>query len=166
MLPKSPEEFHQKLGLIFHALLAIPLALFIYLFLELRHNNPLPILNNKLLLVFATYSLPILGVLLGWIGYRRWRRNLSQINREDNLPVMLSNYGKSMTNFYYYTAASSAIWVLGLYLTTSYLFIAGYVVLLFFMSLQRPTPKKYVEDLNLTGENRNIILQKKEFGDS
>lgn len=163
MLPKNPEEFHQKLALVFHALLALPITFFIYLFLELKHKGLAPSLNSELLLDFATYGLPVLGVLLALTAHFRFRKYLELMSKEKSLPERLKEYGKKLSVYYYYVAASSVVWVLGLYLTTSSIFIIGYVLLLFFLSFQRPTPEKYVKDLALEGEDKKIILHKKEF---
>lgn len=163
MSPKNPEEFHQKLSLVFHALLALPITAFIYLFLELRHRDLSPALNNRLFLLIATYGLPILGVLVAALGYFWFRKSLVQTVKDEILPLRLQAYGGKVRLFYYYITVSAVIWVLGLYFTTSPVFIIGYVFLLFFMSFQRPTPQRYVKDLSLEGEDKEIILHKKEF---
>ncbi len=163
MSPKNPEEFHQKLALIFHASLALPITAFIYLFLELKHNELPPRLDDELLLVIAIYGLPVVGVLLAVSGYFNFRKALSYIPEDEELRVRLQHYAKKTTVFYYFITGSAVIWVLGLYLTTSPVFIVGYVFLLFFMSFQRPTPQKYVKDLSLSGRDKQIILHKGEF---
>lgn len=163
MPPKNPEEFHQKLSLVFHATLALPIAAFIYLFLELRNNSLQPALEGESMVSLTVFLLPLPALLLAIIGYRQFRKSLLGIDTQNELPVKLEQYHQSMSVFYYYMAGSAVLWVLGLYLTTSPVFIIGYVFLLFFMSFQRPGPDKYVKDLALKGDQRDIILKKREF---
>lgn len=160
---KSPESFHNKLGFVFHAMLALPLAVFVYLFLELRHRELQPALDNNATIFILTYLLPVLGagVMIG--GYLMFKKNLKDVNDKDSLRDKLDAYYSLSLKLYVFIGLASLIFVGGLYLTTSAVFILFYVLLLFFMSLNRPTPQKYVNDLRLTEAEREVILHKGSF---
>lgn len=163
---KSPEDFHNKLGFIFHAMLALPLAVFVYLFLEIRHRDLEPVIIQESLIDVLRYLLPIAaaGIVAG--GYYWFKKQLSIVNEQKALQERLSLYFKNSILFYAFIELASVILVGGLYLTTSAIFIIGYVLLLFLMSLNRPTPQKYVSDIRLSKAERDIILHKGNFSDT
>jgi len=157
----SPEEFHNKLGFIFHAMLALPLAGFIYLFLEIKNNQLEPSLENGsqmdgLIAVMGTVAVVLVGY-----GYYVFRKQRRQIAALEGLKHKLEEYMKSLFRFYALVEVASIILVVGLYLTTSTVFIVIFLFVLLILSLNRPTPQKYSTDLGLEGEEQEIILKKK-----
>ncbi|GAA0890990.1 hypothetical protein GCM10009122_06690 [Fulvivirga kasyanovii] len=160
---KSPENFHNKLGFVFHAMLALPLAAFVYLFLELRHRELQPALDDNAVIFILTYLLPVLGASAVIGGYFKFKKDLKGVNQQESLRDKLEAYYAASLKLYGFIELGSLIFVGGLYLTTSAAFILFYVLLLFFMSLNRPTPQKYVNDLRLTEKEREVILYKGSF---
>ncbi|MBL6448345.1 hypothetical protein JMN32_18675 [Fulvivirga sp. 29W222] len=160
---KSPESFHNKLGFVFHAMLALPLAAFVYLFLELRHRELQPALDNNAIVFILTYLLPVLGVAAVVGGYFMFKKELKTVNLKGALRYKLEAYYIASLKLYGLIELGSVIFVVGLYLTTSAVFVLFYVLLLFFMSLNRPTPQKYIGDLRLTEGEREVILHKGSF---
>lgn len=163
MIIKSPEEFHNKLGFIFHALLALPLAVFVYLFLEIRHRNLQPALNNDSYMSLLTIVLPIIATVAVGVGYYLYRQDQKVVNAQQRLQDKLSVYYEISVKFYAFIAVAAVLVVIGLYLTISPIFTVAYVLLLFLMSLNRPSIRKYVRDIKLTKEEKDIILHKKSF---
>ncbi|UII23667.1 hypothetical protein [Fulvivirga ligni] len=161
---KSPEEFHNKTGFIFHGMLALPLAVFAYLFLEIKNNHMNPVLQDGTITMAILIAVPILSAIIFWVGFKRFRRASKDIKGVP-LAEKLSLYYDCTIKFYMSLGLASVLLVTGLYLTTSAVFILGYVFLLFFMSLHRPTPQKYVKDIPLTEQERQVILNKGRFED-
>lgn len=162
---KNPEEFHNKLAFIFHALLALPLAAFIYLFLEIKNNNLSPAIEEGSNATFLISILFVGAVLVAALGYYQYKQKKKKAAQENTLPKKLSAYLNYSIVFYAFVEGASILMVLGLYLTTSSVFIVGYMFILLLLSLNRPTPQKYVSDLGLKGNERDIILHKKSFED-
>ncbi|ELR69594.1 hypothetical protein C900_04819 [Fulvivirga imtechensis AK7] len=162
---KTSEDFHNKLGFIFHAMLALPLAVFVYLFLEIRHRALEPVLTHGGLVDILRYLLPVVAAMIVAGAYYWFKKQLLVVNSQHFLQERLSLYFKNSILFYVFIELASVILVGGLYLTTSAIFIVGYVLLLFLMSLNRPTPQKYVSDIRLSKAERDIILHKGNFSD-
>lgn len=165
MTIKSPENFHNKLAFVFHAMLALPLAAFVYLFLEIKHSSLEPVINDDGLVSILDYVLPFISLGIVTVGFFRFKKRLQEINVKESMESRLADYFHGSMLFYICIEAASIILVAGLYLTTSAIFIVGYVLVLFLMSLHRPTPQKYVKDLRLTKKERDVILNKGEFAD-
>lgn len=163
MTLKSPEDFHQKLGFAFHATLALPLAAFVYLFLEVKHRNLEPALSNDRYISTLIIVLPIIAALAAGWGYYRFKESKKEENGAQKLQQKLIRYYNISLKFYAFIGIAATVLVLGLYYTTSYIFIFGYVLLLFLMSLNRPTVRKYVRDLHLSKEEQEILLKKRSF---
>lgn len=162
---KTPEDFHQKLSLLFHGLIALPLAVFVYLFLEIKHNN-LPGIIDGSLAKAVNFTFNILAVALTVFAYYRFKKSLQRIRVDRPMKKKLEIYFSYAVSFFVLVTISSVLFVAGLYLTTSAVFIVGYVVLLFLLSLSRPTHQKYVRNLPLKEEERNAIIYKQPFPDA
>ncbi len=160
---KTPEEFHNKLGFIFHAILAVPLAVFVYLFLEIKNRGMEPNIENGQEAWPLIIGLAAISLLLVLLSYRHFRKSLAAVHQLGRLKEKLPTYFTHVLKFYAVIEGSSLLMILGLYLTTSSVFIVGYMFLLLVLSLNRPTPQKYVKDLNLTKEESDIVLLKKDF---
>ena len=163
---KSPEDFHNKIGFIFHGILALPLAAFVYLFLEIRHRNLQPVLSAREYFNILIGIIGVLAVIIAVAGLNAFKKEKRMVNNREGLQNKLIAYYHALTKFYIYTGVSSVVFVGGLYLTASAVFIVGYVFLLFLLSLNRPSLQKYVNDLRLTKEERDIILHKGQFSDN
>ncbi|MBL3655643.1 hypothetical protein [Fulvivirga sediminis] len=159
---KSPEHFHNKTGFIFHVVLALPLTAFAFLFLEIKNNGRGAVLQGDTVNDVIQILFPLVTAVIFIFGYRKFKKSSRNI-KGDTLPEKLSSYFDVTMKFYIILGITSVILVLGLYLTALPIFILSYVFLLFFMSLQRPTPQKYVKDLPLRKDEREVILHKGSF---
>ena len=160
---KSPESFHQRISLLFHLIIALPLVVFIYLFLEMKHNDLKPLVNSVALEHVINTGFTILAAFFIVYAYNTYSGKLEGIRKLPGLVNKIEHYYSLFQRLYLLVGLSSFLVVSGLYLTTSPLFIVEYVLLLFLLSLHRPTPKKYVNDLRLKDEEKEVILSKGEF---
>ena len=164
MSKNTPEVYHQRISTAFHTMIALPLAAFVYLFLEKKHNELQPLLIDAYAVNGINISLTLLAAIVTYLAYRNFRHGVQSI-AVDSLKEKLTRYGKISIQAYLYVGLAFVILVVGLIQTTSVLFIVFYVVLLFLLSLQRPTPAKYIRDLALEGEEKTIVRDKLEFKD-
>ncbi|MEO0552494.1 MAG: hypothetical protein AAF149_04815 [Bacteroidota bacterium] len=165
MSKNTPEIYHQRMSTAFHTMIALPLALFVYLFLEKKHNNLAPIIEDSIVVYLVDYGFTLVALGFTYMAYSKFRKRLNAINRDDPLKQRFEIYSRLTTNAYLFIGVAFALLVLGLFLTTSAIFIVNYVILLFLLSLQRPTPDKYIKDLQLQGVEKKIVKDKQEFSD-
>ncbi|TRX62144.1 hypothetical protein FNH22_02155 [Fulvivirga sp. M361] len=159
----SPEIFHQRISLFFHLMIALPLIIFVYLFLEMKHNDLSPVITTSVLEHAVNVGFTLISGFITVFAYVTYSRTLLSTRMLEGLSNKLERYFGLFLKLYTMVGFASALVVLGLFLTTSPIFIVDYVLLLFILSLHRPTPKKYVNDLRLEGKERKIILSKGEF---
>jgi len=159
----SPEEFHNKLGFIFHAMLALPLGGFIYFFLEIKNNKMSAALENGQDMQLLIAGLSFLAIAMVSYGYITFRNKKKEIAAQDSLKLKLEEYLRNIIKFYILVEIASILLVIGLYLTTSTVFIVIFMFVLLVLSLNRPTPQKYCTDLGLTGREQEIILKNKTY---
>lgn len=165
-MPKeSPESYHQKLSLYFHGMIALPLAFFVYLFLEMRHNELNPVLQHSLWSKVVNFSFTLIAAAIVIFTYQQFKKGVFRAREQTDLLQKMTAYLDANVRAYLLAGLTFTILVTGLWLTTSAIFIVDYVLLLFLLSLHRPTPVKYVKDLSLSGKSKEIILNKGDFDD-
>ncbi|MEM7109051.1 MAG: hypothetical protein AAF519_12560 [Bacteroidota bacterium] len=165
MSKNTPEIYHQRMSSAFHTMIALPLAFFVYLFLEKKHNDLTPMIADNMLVYFIDYGFTLFAIGLTYLAYLKFRNGLKRINRDNRLRERFDIYSRLSMRAYLFLGLAFSILVSGLLLTTSAIFIVDYVILLFLLSLQRPTPDKYIRDLQLQGGEKKIVKEKQEFSD-
>ncbi|QSE97191.1 hypothetical protein [Fulvivirga lutea] len=160
---KSPEEFHTKLGLFFSTTIALPLLPFVWLYLEIKHSEFSGWLEAGMLTHVMGYLVPVISGLLVIKGHQIFKSKKNIATSENKLIDKLGVYYNGITTYYLFVSLAALLLAGGLYLSAKGILIVSYVILLFLMSFFRPTPKRYCKDLSLEGEEKDIILNQKEY---
>lgn len=164
MNKNTPEVYHQKISTAFHTMIALPLAAFVYLFLERKHNDLKALVDSTPIIYAIDFAVTLVAGALAYFAYRNYKKGIRSIDT-DSLRGKLSKYSSVSIQAYLYLGLAFVLLVVGLILTTSAVFIIDYLALLFLLSLQRPTPEKYIRDLALEGEDKTVVRDKLEFRD-
>ena len=164
MEKNTPEIYHQKMSTAFHTMIALPLAAFVYLFLEKKHNDLSPMVFGVWTDVI-NYGFTLCAITLTIFAYKRFAKGLGAISPEENLKTRMGRYTDIAIQAYLIIGLAFLFLVMGLLLTTTAVFIVAYVILLFLLSLHRPTPTKYIKDLGLQGSDKEIVKNKGAFLD-
>ncbi len=158
---RTPEEFHNKLSLIFNTSIALPLLPFVWLFLEIKNREFKGVIDGGILTTLISYGIPLISGLIVLRGFKLVEIQRKKATQLEGLSDKLSLYYEGLSKWYMLVGVASALMAFGLWLTTSGVIIIAYVILLFTMSLYRPTPRRYIKDLGLTSEHKDIVLNKK-----
>lgn len=158
----SIKEYFYKLYNICYLLTLIPLGVFIYLYMNMQAGkiNILVQERNTILmlqivvLAFATFFLTIVHLVI--------KKKMKVLSSKMGL-------GNKMDQYYYLSLirigsgafVSSAIG-LGLLYTGSEIFSVFFLGILLWMAFQWPTPKKMCVELKLKGDEKEMILYKRE----
>lgn len=161
MIFESTEDFFYKINLWFSWVLAAPLVLFVILYLEWRDDSWMAFIQSETLLRIAIFSgIPIiLGI--GIFAHLTFRKSIREIEPSLVLRDKLGKYAALFLRMQLFFTISALISMLSLFLTGSNLFAVYYLILLFFISLSRPSPQLISKQLKLSSENREILLKKK-----
>ncbi len=160
---KSPEEFFYKINQMFSWILAAPLIFFIVLFLEWRDTEWKALLESEETRIFFIYLLlPIvLAFAVGTVrSFIQKRRVITELT---DLVEKLKEYASSFVRMQLFLAVTALIALTGLYLTGSNLFAAYYFIMLFYISINRPSPEVISKHLRLKKDERDILIKKKPF---
>ncbi|MGK7391715.1 MAG: hypothetical protein ACNS60_15285 [Candidatus Cyclobacteriaceae bacterium M2_1C_046] len=153
------KKFDQKISLIFHAVIAGPLILYCFTYLETLGGDTIAVYGepSTTLKLFVSISS---GILV-YLAFYFYRKELRVARGFETLEEKFKKLFSASIIHYALLELASIIAALAFFLTHDHLFTAVYVFILFLMSLNRPTPRKYIRDLHLRGEERDIVLNKK-----
>lgn len=156
-------NYFNKLNLIFHAIVGLPLAAFIYLYLEIDKRGRQGVMKDPELSEILIYILPTLAIVTAGLAFLQYRRAIPKVKEIADFRQKLDAFSQALIQKYALLEFSSIISVVGIYLTADVIYIALYLFMLLFLSLHRPTVYRIVRDLKLKGEEKEIVLHKKDL---
>lgn len=159
---KNGEEFYNKFYLHFNLFIAVSLVPFGYLLL-LRQTGKLIALITEELYLPTVLSLLLASAAIIFQADKNFKFFLNTEKADLSLRDKLNNYKAQSVKKYMAFMLASMICVCGLYLTASAFFIVGYIVSIILLSIKRPTLNTIIEDLKLSDEEQNILIEKRDI---
>ncbi len=149
--------FFNQLNLVFHAMIAFPLLLFVYIYLESGKVTVEPQLDGEVsrAVVIGTYVIAV-GMVL--FAFRRYGQALRQLSESMAFWDKIKFYRHLALLHYTLLTGVLALIVLGFFLTHSRWFTLGFVLVLVALSIHRPTLDKICRDLRLKPEERKQVM--------
>lgn len=157
-LAKKISDIYNRINLIFHAILALPLIAFIWLYLESKAGSINPLIENQSSINMIRFIFPIvtIGVIVG--AFYFFKSGLRQIDPAVELLGKVKTYSEKSLLLYAMLEVGLALSVLGYYMTQKDVFLAMYMVVLIFFSLYKPTLKRICSHLQIKEEERNFVI--------
>jgi hypothetical protein len=159
---KNFEEYQSKLGLVFHGTLAVPLLPFALLFLEIKNRGYQGMIEPGMTANVINYAVALVSGLLVAQGFNLLKRKIYQVAELDTLKAKLQLYYSAAVPLYIFVSVACLFLAAALWITTGGVIIVAFVIVLFVMSLNRPTPARYVKILKLNKEEKDIIINHKD----
>jgi hypothetical protein len=159
----SIREYFYKLYNVLYSLVLLPLAVFIFLYLQMQSGELEGHYRGEQQI--TTLLLIIIGivVLIDWIlSVILYNHRLKSVRTIESLGEKLSNYYKLTVLRFAIVITGLLILAGGFYLTENQVFTGMFVVSLGILSLLWPLPAKICRDLKLRGDERLMVLHKKE----
>ncbi|GEM_PF-1961817 len=159
---KNSKDYQRKLINVAYAAIGIPLLFFLWLFLELMHNDMQPVVNemSEYIVIIAT----IISVgLLVWMALKIFKSGLSLASEEKLLKEKLIIYEKVSERKFLLLFIASAITTCGLFLCANEIFGIIFAVLIVLFSIGNPTRDRISSDLRLNGEDKNKVITGEDF---
>ncbi|MFY0690248.1 MAG: hypothetical protein JXQ90_23945 [Cyclobacteriaceae bacterium] len=154
---KSWSSFYQRINLVFNALIAISLLPFAYLYLEMQSAaNRQPMIDSSYALAIQIVGLVVVIVLL-FIAHSRSKRDFDSLNMDQDLSGKLQQYYQTQLVRYVLMELSAVLSFAIVFLLRDFLFIAVYVIILFWFSFVRPTYENVCKSLRLSKDERERI---------
>jgi len=158
----SIKEYFYKLGNRCYFLVLLPLAVFIYLFRQLMTSQMEPMIKDEplvyiIIAIMTAFALVNLTTVHGIA-----KRRLKKYSAEVGLGRKLDRYHEIVMFRIAASSASSLMMAAGLLLTGSELFGLLFIGILLWTPLQWPTARRACRDLQLKGDEYDMVFYKKD----
>jgi hypothetical protein len=158
----SLKEYFYKLANRCYLLVLLPLAVFIYLFRQLMTDQIEPVIKDEPLVYIVIATICAFGVVNLTTVHGIAKRRLKKYSGEVGLGRKLDRYHEIVMFRIAASSASSLMMAAGLLLTGSELFGVLFMGILLWTLFQWPTARKACRDLQLKGDEYEMVLNKKD----
>lgn len=156
---KNGEEYYNKVYLQFNLFIAISLLPFGYLLL-LKQSGQLQTSVFEPWYSVLSFGLLMAITAISYQSYKNFTNFLETVDSTMGLRNKLEGYHKNSVRKYLGFMLAGLICVSGFYLTVNTLFIIAYIVTLILLSIKRPTLNTLIDDLKLSAEERQLLIDK------
>jgi hypothetical protein len=154
---QNSREYQYLISKSYYALAVLPLLVFTWVYLEMKHRDLMPVLQDA----NADLTSVVLGILLlaSFIfPFYYFRKHIAVPMTESSLRKKLESVSKLYLKFYLALSIGMYLAIAGYYLTQVWFFGLGFMLLILLYSFYRPTPEKFCKDLSLPKDQRDAIL--------
>lgn len=158
---KSWPDFHHRINLVYHAIIAVSLIPFALVFLDIDSGEDA---TSQIDAEYEWMVIMILVAAAGTMCYRVWKnakQKLGTIDSSLSIKMKLVAYFNFQIQRYFQLEISALISLVGLWLTASYIFVIAYVLVLVQFSLLRPSQDKVIRDLKFNPAEREHLKGEK-----
>lgn len=158
----SVKEYFYKIYNVCYALTLIPLAIFIFLYLKLQVGEINSVIQepDQLLLLQIVFLVLIATTLT--IVHLVVSKKLKTLSKEFSLAAKMDGYFRLALTRIVTGVIVSCLASVGLYFTGSEIFSVFFLLVLLWMAYHWPAPKKMCQELALKGDEKEMILYKRE----
>ncbi len=137
---------------------ALPIAAFIYVYLESSHQElPRFIPEAYHSMLFSLVAI-VCTMLIYW-SYKNYKILIGQALNESDFVLQLDLYKKATTARYVVYGISAALITAGLYLTSYEPFSILFAIMIILLSAHNPNARRIVRELKLKDHKKDVILQ-------
>ncbi len=159
---KNGEEFFFKLNQVFHLILAFSLLPFGIIFLYKKEHTSASAENDLITIVI----LGVLVLLMGFLVFQSivtYKKSFKKLSEDWRLRKKMTFYYDINYHRFKYVGYATFLAVAGYFLDNGFLFAILYGILIFLMSLWRPTERKIEEQLRLDPEEKKTLRQREDI---
>lgn len=161
---KNIREFLDKINTIYYAIVALPLVLFLLVYLRMMGDGGhRPVLNNNNVVLLIQIFIGLIFLAGIFLAYFIYRKNTAEARLTGVLRKKLERYYASLLIKNSILAGVSLFLVLAMFLTGNNFFVIMYLVTLVIISLNRPSPFSMIKDLKLNKEEQEILIKNHEI---
>ncbi len=158
---QNSQEYLNKLIQIVNILAAIPMLVFIFLFLKIENNDYIPnILGESSLFFFRFLTFIIVTGIIG-IAIFQFRNNLKIVRGMGDLRTKLDNYYIAVRYRSWWYEAATIFALAGMSISGEGIYALFYSMALVAFSISYPSTFKIANNLHLQGEDKEIVLKQK-----
>ncbi len=155
---ENSKEYQQIISTKYYGFAALPLLAFTWVYLEMKHRDLMPYLEDTMLNVAATV-LGLMLVISVVYPFVMFRKQIPQVRALNSLREKLTVLYKLYLKVYALLFLAMVIAVSGFYLTQIWFFGFGFVIVILLFSYHRPHNYKFCRDLRLPPPEREAIMK-------
>jgi len=157
-LAKDVAEIYNKLNLLFHAILALPLLAFVWMYLEYNSGSMQPFLEDQSTADMLGFALPLMtvGVIVG--AFILFNAGLRSIDPAKGLFNQVQGYFQKAIILYAMLELGLILNLVGYYLDQRNIYMAMYMIVLVFFSIYKPTLNRLAKHLNINGKDKDFLI--------
>ncbi len=154
---KSWRDFHNRINLVYHAIIAVSLIPFALVFLDIDSGEDSasqlegPTEIGVMVILLATVFMTCFRV------WKNAKEKYATIDQDWNIKKRLIVYFNFQIKRYMQLEVGAIVSLVGLWLTTNYAFAIAYLLVLVQFSLLRPSQDKVIRDLKLNKAEREKL---------
>lgn len=158
---KNWTDYQQRLNFIFHAIVAVTMLPFVWLYLEIDTERREGAFDDPVVLIlFLLICISLTGT-----SFLYKKKQLEAIMPSNTLREKLISYQRIMVVTYALIEGAAVFATIAFYLTANYLFVLVYIFTLFAFSMGRPSVDRISRELKLSKENREMLLNRDPIAD-
>ncbi len=154
---RQPKEIVERLNILFYAMVGLPMLLFAWVYLPIKDILSWQESQAILPLGYGSYVMAIILASAAIWALRIPKNKFKQVQQPWSLNQKLQFYTKTYSKPFLSVMLLSLWSVALLYLTRSQLFVVVYALLLFLVSLYRPSFQRICGHLDLSKEEQSAI---------
>lgn len=154
---KSWPDFHHRINLVYHAVIAASLIPFALVFLDIDSGKDA---SSQIDSEYEWMVIILLLVAAGTTCYRAWKgikQKLASIDKSLSIKMRLLAYLNLQIQRYFQLEIAALVSLVGLWLTANYFFVVAYLLVLVQFSLLRPSQDKVIRDMQFNKEERERL---------
>ena len=153
---KNWTDYQQRLNFIFHAIVAVTMLPFVWLYLEIDTDRREGVFDDPVILILFL----LICISLSLTSFLYKKKQLETIPNSNSMRDKLINYQRIMIVAYALIEGAALFATIAFYLTANYVFVLVYISTLFAFSLGRPSLDRISRDLKLSKENREVLINR------
>jgi len=158
----SIKEYFYKLNNLCYLITLIPLGIFIFLYLKMQEGKISSIIQVQQQILIAQIAIFIFSAFILTIVHWVVKKKMKAYSRDLSLGNKMNKYFYLALNRIVVGSLVSVLVAGGLLITASEIFSVYFLGILLWMAYQWPTPKKMSAELLLKGDEKEMILFKRE----
>jgi small-conductance mechanosensitive channel len=163
-LAQKLSDLYTRLNLVFHAILALPLVAFVWLYLESKAGNSTPLVSEEYVIQSLNLVIPVLVLGLILAAFVIFKSGLRSINPKNELLARMTIYFNKSIVLFAMLEMALILSLVGYYLTQKDAMLAIYVIVLVFFSLYKPTLQRVSNQLGVKGEDKVFLIDCRRIG--
>jgi len=155
----QPQKYTDRLNTAFYASLGLPMVLFGWVYLPRKDTLSWTTSAVPQVPLWALYLLGIIVLGLAFWSIIDTRRKTKQVPVAADIEEKFDHFSSQWKRAYAVTAIASTIAVLLLFIFEHTFFVVIYALLLFIISLYRPSPRRWQNDMRWNKEQLQVFNQ-------